>query len=155
FDHQYVEYIYPNGVKMHVQCRNMDNCGVRQGFYIRGTKGYADERARIFSLDNQALWRYREQEDEVASTQIEHNVFFNAIQKGPYINNTDYAAKSTLTSIMGRMATHSAQPIRLEEALASDLSIVPERLAWDAKMPDEPDANGNYEIPVPGKTRVI
>lgn len=155
FDHQYVEYIYPNGVKMHVQCRNMDNCGVRQGFYIRGTKGYADERARIFNLGNQVLWRYREQENEVASTQIEHNVFFNAILKGGHVNNTEYAAKSTLTTIMGRMATHSAQPIKLEEALASDLSIVPEKLAWDSKMPDEPDASGNYEIPVPGKTRVI
>ncbi|MEX2231360.1 MAG: Gfo/Idh/MocA family oxidoreductase [Cyclobacteriaceae bacterium] len=155
FDHQYVEYIYPNGVRMHVQCRNMNNCAVRQGFYIRGTKGYADERSRIFSLDNQIVWRFREQDEEAASTQLEQNIFFNAIANGPYINNTEYGAKSTLTTIMGRMATHSGQTVKLEEALASNLSIVPEKLAWDAKMPDEPDASGNYEIPVPGKTRVI
>lgn len=155
FDHQYVEYIYPNGVKMHVQCRNMDNCGVRQGFYIRGTKGYADERSRIFDLENKIIWRFRDSDETVASTQLEHNVFFNAIAKGPYVNNTDYGAKSTLTTIMGRMATHSGQDVKLEEVLSSDLSIVPDQLTWDAKMPDEPDANGNYAIPIPGKTRVI
>jgi myo-inositol 2-dehydrogenase / D-chiro-inositol 1-dehydrogenase len=155
FDHQYVEYIYPNGVRMHVQCRNIDNCEVRSGFYIRGTKGYADERARIFNLANQVVWRFREGDDEAASTQLEHNVFFNAITNGPYINNTEYGAKSTLTTIMGRMATHSGQTVTLEQALASDLSIGPEKLAWDAKMPDMPDANGNYEVPVPGKSRVI
>lgn len=155
FDHQYVEYIYPNGVRMHVQCRNMDNCGVRQGFYIRGTKGYADERSRIFNLENQIIWRFREQDEEAASTQLEQNVFFNAIAAGPYINNTEYGAKSTLTTIMGRMASHSGQTVKLEEALASQLSIIPEKLTWNAKMPDEPGPDGNYAIPVPGKTRVI
>lgn len=155
FDHQYVEYIYPNGVRMHVQCRNMDNCGVRQGFYIRGTRGYADERSRIFNLDNQIIWRYKDVDEMTGSTQLEQNVFINAISKGPYVNNTAYGANSTLTTIMGRMATHSGQPVNLEEVLASDLSIVPDRLTWDAKMPDEPGADGNYAIPVPGKTRVI
>lgn len=155
FDHQYVEYIYPNGVRMHAQCRNMDNCGVRQGFYIRGTKGYADERARIFTLDNQIAWRFRDSDEDLSSTQLEQNVFFNAVANGPYINNTEYGAKSTLTTIIGRMATHSGQPVKLEEALASQLSWVPDNLKWDSKMPDMPDANGNYEVPVPGKTRVI
>ena len=155
YDHQYVEYIYPNGVRMHVQCRNIDNCAVRMGFYIRGTKGYADERSRIFTLDNKIAWRFRDADEPVGSTQLEQNVFFNALAKGPYVNNTDYGARSTLTTIMGRMASHSGQPIKLEEALASELSIVPAKLAWDARMPDEPDENGNYEVPIPGKTRQI
>ncbi|MEX1240523.1 MAG: Gfo/Idh/MocA family oxidoreductase [Cyclobacteriaceae bacterium] len=155
YDHQYVEYIYPNGVKMHVQCRNIDNAGVRQGFYIRGTKGYADERSRIFNLDNQIVWRFRDADEPLGSTQLEQNVFFNAIANGPYINNTEYGAKSTLTTIIGRMATHSGQDIKLEEALSSDLSIVPKQLTWDAKMPNEPDADGNYEVSMPGKSRVI
>ena len=155
YDHQYVEYIYPNGVRMHVQCRNIDNCAVRMGFYIRGTKGYADERSRIFTLDHQIAWRFRDSDEPVGSTQLEQNVFFNAVATGPYVNNTDYGAKSTLTTIIGRMASHSGQPVKLEEALSSELSIVPPGLTWDAKMPDEPDQNGNYTVPVPGKTRQI
>ena len=155
FDHQYVEYTYPNGVKMHVQCRNMDHCGIRQGFYIRGTKGYADERSRIFDQGKKLTWRFRDVGETESSSQLEQNVFFNAVANGPYVNNTEYGAKSTLTTILGRMATHSGQDVKLEEALASSLSIVPAKLSWDAKMPDEPDANGNYEIPVPGKTKVM
>jgi predicted dehydrogenase len=155
FDHQYVEYVYPNGVKMHVQCRNMDNCGVRMGFQIRGTKGYADERCRIFSSDNQLVWRFRDSDEPVGSTQLEQNIFFNAVANGPYINNTEYGANSTLTTIIGRMATHSGQEVKLEDALKSDLSIVPQNLKWDSKMPDTPDANGSYEVPIPGKTREI
>ena len=153
FDHQYVEYIYPNGVKMHVQSRNMNNCGVRMGFHIRGTKGYADERCRIFKLDNEIAWRFRDSDEPVSATQLEQNAFFNAIANGPYINNTEYGAKSTLTTIIGRMATHSGQDIKLDEALASDLSIVPDKLSWDMEMPDQPAENGDYEIPVPGKTK--
>ena len=155
FDHQYVEYIYPNGVRMHVQCRNMDNCAVRMGFYIRGTKGYADERSRIFTLDNKIAWRFRDSDEPVGATQLEQNAFFNAVANGPYINNTEYGAKSTLTTIIGRMASHSGQPVKLEEALESDLILGPTQLTWDAKMPDQPGPNGNYEIPVPGKTKVI
>ena len=155
FDHQYVEYVYPNGVKMHVQSRNMDNCGVRMGFHIRGTKGYADERCRIFKPDNELVWRFRDSDEPVGSTQLEQNAFFNAIAKGPYINDTEYGAKSTLTTIIGRMASHSGQPVKLDEALASDLAIVPDNLSWDMKMPDAPDANGNYEVPVPGRTKVM
>lgn len=155
YDHQYVEYVYPNGVKMHVQCRNMNHCEVKMGFYIRGTQGYADQRSRIFNLDNKIIWRFRDADEAVGSTQLEQNVFFNAVANGPYINNTDYGAKSTLTTIIGRMASHSGQPVKLEEALASDLSIVPEKLTWDMKMPNAPDADGNYEVPMPGKTKVI
>ena len=155
YDHQYVEYIYPNGVKMHVQSRNMNHCDVRMGFYIRGTKGYADERSRIFDLDDKIIWRFRDADEAVGATQLEQNVFFNAVANGPYINNTDYGAKSTLTAIIGRMASHSGQPVKLEEALVSELSMVPERFSWDMKMPNAPDENGNYEVPMPGKAKVI
>ena len=155
YDHQYVEYTYPNGVRMHVQCRNMDHCDVRMGYHIRGTKGYADERSRIFDLNNKAIWRFRDADEPVGSTQLEQNIFIEAIANGPYINNTDYGAKSTLTTIIGRMASHSGRAVKLEDALASTLSLVPEELAWDMKMPNAPDENGAYDIPMPGKGKVI
>ena len=155
FDHQYVEYIYPSGVKMHVQCRNMDNTAARQGFYIRGTNGYADERSRIFDLKNKIVWRFRDADEPTSATQLEQNVFFNAVANGPYVNNTEYGAKSTMTTILGRMATHSGQDITLEAALASQHAIVPQKLSWDMQMPNAPGDDGNYEVPVPGKYRVI
>ena len=39
------------------------------------------------------------------------------------------------------------------EALASDLSLMPKRFAWDAPPPVLPDEEGRYAVPVPGVTR--
>jgi len=51
-------------------------------------------------------------------------------------------AKSTLTAIMGRMATYSGQIVTWEDALNSKLNLMPERLAFDAEAPVQPDADG-------------
>jgi len=154
YDHFYVEYQYPNGVKMHMQCRNIDNTWKRMGFEILGTSGYADERNRIYDEKGNIVWRFRERHEVAGSTQVEQNVFINAILNGSYVNDTDYGAKSSLTTIMGRMATHSGQEIKMEDVLASNQNLGPKEYSWDAAMPDLPGEDGNYEIPIPGKTKV-
>ena len=68
----------------------------------------------------------------------------------PYVNDTEYAAESTMTTIMGRMAIESGEIIELDKAKASDLSIVPENMSWDMKMPNAPLEDGDYAIPKPG-----
>ena len=60
-----------------------------------------------------------------------------------------------MTAIFGRMATYSGQMLSWDEALASEVSIAPERYAWDAPPPTLPDADGRYPIPTPGVTRVV
>lgn len=45
---------------------------------------------------------------------------------------------------------HSGQVMKLDEVMKSKRSILPEKFIWDAKMPDMPDENGNYAIPMPG-----
>ena len=60
-----------------------------------------------------------------------------------------------MTAIMGRMATYSGKVIKWDEAINSKRSVMPERYAWDAPPPTVPDAEGNYPIPVPGKTQVL
>ena len=56
---------------------------------------------------------------------------------------------------MGRMAIHSGQRLNLEQVLTSKRTILPKEFTWDAKMPDMPREDGNYAIPIPGKTQVI
>jgi hypothetical protein len=53
------------------------------------------------------------------------------------------------------MATYSGKVITWDEAMNSTKSLMPERLAWDANPPVMPDENGNYPVPVPGKTMVL
>jgi myo-inositol 2-dehydrogenase/D-chiro-inositol 1-dehydrogenase len=154
YDHHYAEFRYKNGTKMHVTGATMDHCWSRMGFDIQGTKGSASEKNIIFDMDGNAVWRYRDENDPNAF-EVEHQVFFESIMKGGHINNTEYGAKSTLTTIMGRMAIHSGKELELTDVLNSGKTITPERFAWDAKMPVEPDDHGNYPVDIPGKTDVL
>lgn len=124
------------------------------GFNIQGTSGTADERSRIFDSQKKMTWQHDDKNDP-NPYQVEHDVFMDSILKGTKINDTEFGAKSTLTTIMGRMAMHSGQVMKLEEVIKSERSILPEEFTWDAAMPDMPDANGNYAIPIPGVAQVI
>ncbi len=144
------EFEYADGSKLHVQCRQMDNCANRMGFNVQGTKARADERYQFLDNQGNALWRYRDRDDP-SSSQIEQDVFIGAILGSkPYVNNVEYGAESTMTTIMGRMAIESGEIIELGKAKASDLSIVPDPMSWDMKMPNAPLEDGNYAIPKPG-----
>lgn len=148
YDHFSVEFEYANGVKMHSQCRNMNHCTNRMGWLIRGSKGMANERNQFMDFNGKTFWRYRSPED-LGATQIEQNVFIESILKGKHINNTEYGAKSTLTTIMGRLAAETGREITMEELLSSKKSIVPE-MDWNTKSVKFPDGNGNYPISKPG-----
>ena len=150
FDHHYVELEYLDGTKLHVQCRQMDNCSVRLGFNVQGTKARADERFQIVDNMGNSIWRYRDRDDP-SSSQIEQDVFIGAIMgEKPYVNDTEFGAESTMTTIMGRMAIESGEIIDLEKAKASDLRLVPENMTWNMQMPNAPMDDGTYAIPKPG-----
>ena len=153
WDHHYTEFEYQNGTKMHVQSFTIDRCWGRMGFYVQGTKGSADEHNRIYDLDKKVIWNFRDEESN--EYEVEHKVLFNTIINGDHINNTEFGAKSTLTTIMGRMAMHSGRIMNLEDVLQSERSLLPDKFTWDAEMPDLPDKNGNYHIPKPGITNVL
>ncbi|UWX54872.1 hypothetical protein NYZ99_19370 [Maribacter litopenaei] len=80
---------------------------------------------------------------------------FKAIRENTDLNNAEYGAKSTLTAIMGRMATYSGEVIKWEDAMQSTLQLVPDDMTWDTPPPVMPKADGFYEIPTPGKTKVL
>ena len=150
FDHHYVEFEYADGTKMHVQCRQMDRCSNRMGFNVQGSKGRADERFQFFDNKGDLLWRHRDRNDP-SSSQIEQDVFIEAILgNAPYVNNVQYGAESTMTTILGRMAAESGKTIELNEARASNLSIVPSPMTWNMEMPNAPMEDGNYKIVGPG-----
>ena len=56
---------------------------------------------------------------------------------------------------MGRMATYSGQVVSWEDALNSELRIMPESVDWNTVPPSLPDASGAYPIPTPGVTRAL
>tara|TARA_R110002050_G_scaffold223672_2_gene359533 strand:- start:3428 stop:4738 length:1311 start_codon:yes stop_codon:yes gene_type:complete len=155
YDHHYAEFEYANKIKLHVQSTNMENTWNRVGFHIQGAKGYADEKFQIYSSKGEVLWRYRDKDETVGASQKCQSAFINSvIQKKP-INQVEYGAKSTLTTIIGRMAIQSGQIIKVEDALKSKRSILPKQFDWDAEMPSMPGPDGNYSIPIPGRFEVL
>ena len=81
-------------------------------------------------------------------------MLFDAIRNDKPHNEAEYAALSTLTAILGRMAAYSGKEVHLKEAMQSRLSLMPERLAWDADPPVLPDEDGFYPVAMPGVTEV-
>lgn len=157
FDHHSVEFEYGNGVRLNSQCRQISGTWVKLGEYFVGTKGVAETDTKHVIIRDHAgkeLFRYRDRNDPNPQ-QLEHDVLFNAITSGKYINNAETGAKSTMTSILGRMASYSGQVVTWDEALNSNVSLYPQRLAWDAATPAMPGEDGKYPIPVPGQTRVL
>src|SRR5699024_741417 len=126
--------------------------------FFQGTKGTVDTdgggRGIIKGWNDNTLYDHRGNTDPNPYQQ-EHDELFRAIRAGEVINNTDYGAKSTLTALMGRMATYSGKGISWDEALNSNLSLLPTQFGWDATPPVLPDENGYYAAAVPGVTEVL
>ena len=73
------------------------------------------------------------------------------------IAKAEYGAKSTMTAILGRMATYSGTMISWEEAINSNLSLadVDRYTSLADEAPVKPNDRGEYAIPVPGETKVL
>ena len=68
----------------------------------------------------------RQERKEVPSGQHEHWKLIDSIRREKAINNVlEFAADSTLTTIMGREAAYTGQRVTWEEMLTSDLDLAP------------------------------
>jgi len=156
FDHHFVEYTYPGGAVISAQCRHQQNTFSRVAEHFQGTKSniYVDfnNRAEIRGRDGVVHYDHDGMNDPNPYQQ-EHDELFAAIRSGDVIDDIDYGAKTTLATIMGRMATYSGQMITWEEAMNSDAQLMPDYVGWDMEPPVLPDENGYYPVPVPGVSR--
>ncbi len=153
FDHHYVEYHYADGTILNSQCRHIKGTYAKVDEMIVGTKGIVKCGAGEISSHGKSLYQY-DMKNENNAYQTEHDELFEAITKGEYkFADAENGAKSTLTSIIGRMATYSGQIIEWDAALNSGLSLQPEKYDWKANPPVLPNKDGFYPIAVPGVTK--
>src|SRR5690606_8553950 len=128
FDHHFVEFKYPSGAIISSQCRHQPGTWSKVGEDFQGTKGIVDTNdagaAKIVGYDNEDIFSYRGRNDPNPYQQ-EHDELFKSIRNKGVISDTENGAYSTMTAIMGRMATYSGQVINWDEALKSDLQIMP------------------------------
>ncbi len=158
FDHHFVEFTYPSGAVIASQCRHQPGTMNKVGEVFQGTKGAIEMNdagtAFIKDLEGGDLFKYRGKDDP-NPYQVEHDRLFASIRSKGVIADAENGAMSTLTAIMGRMATYSGKVITMEEAMNSELALVPQDLNWQSAPPVKPNADGYYEIPTPGKSVVM
>lgn len=155
FDHHFVEFEYEDGSKMFSQCRHWKNTPNRVTESFQGTNGTAPKPGVLLSNSGYSIMNYNDKKDP-NPYQVEHDLLFEAIAKGEYkFNDSENGAKSTLTSILGRMATYSGQEVTWDDAYNSNIDLMPTTLAWNANPKILPDENGYYPVPMPGKSIVI
>ncbi|MEJ7680786.1 MAG: Gfo/Idh/MocA family oxidoreductase [Segetibacter sp.] len=154
FDHHYVEFQYGDGTLLNSQCRHIKGTMSKVDELIVGTKGkvFFDD-ARITDLKGKLIYQF-DKKTENQPYQAEHDELFAAIANGQYkFWDAERGAKSTMTSILGRMATYSGQVIDWDKAINSGIDLHPSAYAWDAKLPNMPNSEGLYAVAVPGVTK--
>ena len=154
FDHHYVEFNYSSGAVISSQCRHQPGTNRNVSERFQGTKGSVSfKKNKIIDLNGNEIYSYKQGGDK-SPYQIEHDKLFKSIRDGNVINDGEYGAKSTLTAIMGRMATYTGQEIKWNQIMESDQNLVPDNLDWSSTPPVIPNSEGKYPIPIPGVTDI-
>ncbi len=155
YDHHFVEFEYEDGSRILSQCRHIPDCMNRVSEAFHGTSGTAPSPGELYDASGSAIFKHNSKDDP-NPYQVEHDELFTAINAGEFkYADTENGAIATMSSILGRMATYSGKVITWDEAMASDLDLMPEKFAWDADPPVLPDTEGRYEIPMPGITKAF
>jgi predicted dehydrogenase len=157
YDHHFVEYTYDDGTKMYSQCRHIGGCADEVREHAHGTEGTLDiddggVGGQIKFADGKK-WRSRGK--KVNNHHQEHHDLFAALRDGRTYNEGDYGAQSTMTAILGRMATYSGKIVKWDESLQKGIDLSPSAYDFSATPPVVPDANGNYPVAEPGKFEVL
>jgi predicted dehydrogenase len=155
WDHHALEFTYPNGVRHFCQARQQPGTWVHVSDNVHGTRGVLTLGSGAWGLGtlNPRDLRSRRYQG-VNPYQREHEDLLASIQgTGPYRCEAEYGATSSMTAVMGRMATYSGQLVTWEEAVKSQLRLGPVHYALDAEPPTRPDSQGAYSAAVPGVTK--
>ncbi len=144
YDHHAVCYEFPK-MKVFAYTRQMKNCPNDVDDYVLGTKGTAKILKFTIEAHGQPAWTYP---DKRPSMYVEeHKALFGGLKSGNHLNNGDYMTKSTMTAIMGRMATYTGKVITWDQALNSAEDLTPAKYEW-GPAPE-------VVVPMPGVTEFV
>ena len=141
FDHFAIEYEYATGAKLVSMCRQIDGTASRVSEHIVGSKGSTNANT---SIKGEKPWRW--EGDRPNPYVVEHTHLIEAIRGGRVLNEAVRVAESTMTAIMGRMTAYTGQEVTWEQAMASQESLMPEKMEF-GPLPVAP-------IPMPGTTKL-
>jgi predicted dehydrogenase len=155
FDHHYVEFHYADGSILNSQCRHIPGTMSKVDELLTGTKGKIQcGAANIIDPNGKVIYQFDTKADNADPYQTEHDELFAAVAKGEYkFADAENGAHSTMTSILGRMATYSGQVVDWDKAINSGLNLHPATYDFNATPPLVPNADGLYPVAIPGVTK--
>ena len=147
FDHFEVNYLYPDGVRAFMGCRQIAGCHRENADYVLGTKGRLTiGRGVMARIEGENPWVFRGQQNNMY--QEEHDVLFRAVRRGEPVNDGVRMAHSTQLAILGRMAAYTGQQLTWDQAMQSKEKRFPDNLRW----------NMTHDVPPlarPGRTKFV
>jgi predicted dehydrogenase len=143
FDHHAIQYQYGNGAFCFSECRQIDGCANDVSEHVYGDAGEAHMDGGRWRITGKNEWTHEGPNNDPYQT--EHDDLFAAIRAGKPFQEGQMVAESTLTAIMGRMASYSGREVTWEQALASDEKWGPDSYEF-GPLPVDP-------VPMPGKKR--
>jgi myo-inositol 2-dehydrogenase/D-chiro-inositol 1-dehydrogenase len=143
FDHFSVELEYPNDVRIQSFCRQIDGTEHNVSEVVVGTKGTCNVGG--YTINKKRVLAGKKDNSPYDQ---EHTDLIQSIRAGKPLNELKTVAESTLTAIMGRMATYTGKYVTWEQALNSKEDSFPAKLSFDMSLPVDP-------VPVPGKTKLV
>jgi predicted dehydrogenase len=146
FDHFFVEFEYPNGVRAASTCRQTKGCNDRVEERIVGTKGVAWSTSSATRITGASPWTF--EADEINPYVQEHIDLIASIRKGAPLNEGRQIAESTMCAIMGRMSAYTGRAFSWEWAMnTSKLDLSPKQYVLGPNPVDP--------VAVPGTTPLV
>ncbi|MDO4569857.1 MAG: Gfo/Idh/MocA family oxidoreductase [Planctomycetia bacterium] len=140
YDHHFCEFTYADGRKMFSQCRHQPNTWNQVSEAAHGSKGWG-------SVSGRGGGR--------GPYQQEHTDLIAAIKTGERFNEAYLGAYSSMTAVVGRMASYSGQVVRWDDAVKNGPALMiyenHDQLTMASEAPVKPLENGEYAIAVPGQ----
>ena len=154
YDNFAVELTYDDGTVVYSQCRHFEGISNRVDETFQATKGRvylsAGNQAVLWDPQGKEIYRHDPKGNPNAYQQ-EHKELFAAIANGEYkFDNAEYGAYSTLTGIIGRIACYTGKVIKWNDAMQSNIDLMPAQYSWDAMPKIVPGADGLYPVAKPG-----
>jgi hypothetical protein len=157
FDHHYVEFEYAGGQRFYCQARQQPGTWTNVSENVHGIDGTLTLGTGVWGFGTLTPRDLRKREYRAENPyQREHDDLFASVRgTGPYRFEADYGATSSMTAVLGRMATYSGQTVQWDDAVQSQLRLGPKRYALDADPPATRHADGSYDAAIPGLTRAL
>jgi len=150
WDHHFLEFEYPGGVRLICQARQQPGTWTHVSETVHGDRGQITLGTGPWGYGNLTPRDLRSKR-LINPYQREHDDLMASIRgQGPYRSEGDYGATSSMTAVMGRMASYSGQVVTWEEAIRSEQRLGPERCTWQTPPPVRPNPDGIYPCALPG-----